>query len=219
MPTTRNQGITANKAPAKPKAPRTRKKKSDKAAKKTKAQILPDGVTESPLFKLPPELRNTIYRFAIVTEDDLQITKTGGIPEPALLSVSKTVRSETFGLFYHENRFSCIVRYYDPASILLAVCRALDFVTSTGPGGIDDFASDCYDEPNWRNLVQWLHLCSQAGCRGFARSDGDDTQEELLAGLFETVMENPDITTRGVDILLAAMRPVLVDLDKDWAKD
>ena len=54
---------------------------------------------------------------------------------------------------------------------------------------------------------------------GLSRTDEDDTEDKMLAGLFDAVLDNPDITECSANIIMQAMRPVLAGLDKDWAKD
>lgn len=61
-----------------------------------------------------------IYRFTLLTDEDIEITESHGIPEPALLSVSKVVRSESYKVFYFENTFSCMIEHYSPATMILA---------------------------------------------------------------------------------------------------
>lgn len=59
-------------------------------------------VPNSPLFKLPPELRAAIYRFAVVEEGEIVVTKGQRFPEAPLLSTCKTIRSEAIGIFFKE---------------------------------------------------------------------------------------------------------------------
>lgn len=128
MPTTRNQGLPANAAPVKPNPPRPRKKKNGEgvnAAKVAESQTQsPSSVAESPLFKLPPELRTMIYRFALIDDEEVVVTEAGGVPEPALLSVCKNVRSETYKVFYYENDFCCEIQQLSPATLRLADRKA-----------------------------------------------------------------------------------------------
>jgi hypothetical protein len=118
MPTTRSRGLLTNEAPEKTKVPRPRKKKRDKAhgAPKPSDTLLPSNVAQSPLFKLPPELRTIIYRYALLTDQDIDITESSGILEPALLSVCKILRLESYKVFYFENEFACMVEHYSPAN-------------------------------------------------------------------------------------------------------
>lgn len=160
-----------------------------------------------------------IYRFAIVTKNNVQITKTRRIPEPALLSVSKTVRSETFGIFYSGNKFLIVVERYDPAAVLLAIRRSSVSDAAIGLIGIRGFALVTDEDPNWNNLVKWLHLCLQEGCFGLSSHESDNAEAKLVAGLFRTVFENPTMSAVNLDILLKNIRPALAELDEDWAKD
>lgn len=126
----------AHEAPEKTKVPRTRKKKHEKGAKVMKASQAqpPSSVAESPLFKLPPELRTMIYRFALIDDQEIAITESGGFPEPELLSVCKTVRSEAYKVFYYENIFCCVVEHFSPVTLLLAGRRESSTHPSIGIG-------------------------------------------------------------------------------------
>lgn len=57
------------------------------------------------LLQLPGELRNRIYRYALVTDDDIDVTSTGP-GEPALLLSSKDIRQESLLIYYRENHFN-----------------------------------------------------------------------------------------------------------------
>ena len=91
----------------------------------TQQELLFQSVADSPLSNLPPEICNTIYRYVLIQNRHVAITKSRGIPQPSLLVVSKLVRSEIYELFYLENKFMCIVHQFDPASIILANRRWL----------------------------------------------------------------------------------------------
>lgn len=64
---------------------------------------------DSTLFKVAPELRNTIYRYALVENTDITISKNNGIPELALLPACKIIRSDARSIFFGENDFPCRV--------------------------------------------------------------------------------------------------------------
>jgi hypothetical protein len=144
---------------------RARKALADDLEKKAQQERQLKSVAGSPLFKLPPELRNMIYRYAIVSNRTLRVTKSRGIPEAPLLSVNKLIRAETFGLFYADNKFKCIVRSYDPAPLKL-VHRKLSRVS------VKLLRHVCTElhvsgTPNWENLVVWFHSAHQGVCCGF----------------------------------------------------
>lgn len=54
-----------------------------------------------PFLRLPAELRNTIYKMAVVSEDPIEITT----PQPAIAVVCRQLRNESLTLFYKENAF------------------------------------------------------------------------------------------------------------------
>lgn len=56
-----------------------------------------------PFLKLPAELRNSIYRYAVVRISPIDIDATG-LQEPALLWVSKQIRQEAAPIFWSENK-------------------------------------------------------------------------------------------------------------------
>jgi hypothetical protein len=226
MPTTRSQGLPENEALELAYIPRTRKK-TNKGSKATEVSQtdLPSSVAESPLFKLPPELRTMIYRFALHTDEDIEITESHGIPEPALLSVSKIIRSETHKVFYFENEFSCMIEHYSPATMQLARRK----VSLADPrGGIRLPKTMVYHQQrHWGNLVRWLHLCLEEphyACHTLpddelAKEGFEYTAEErLIGGLFKFVVNDKDTTPDRLDLLLECMRPGLIAVDKDWAK-
>ena len=63
-----------------------------------------DSTTSSPFMKLPPELRDIIYEYALRLDDGIiQISSTTGIPEPPLLLTCKTIRREAISILYTLN--------------------------------------------------------------------------------------------------------------------
>ena len=189
---------------------------------KAQQEIMLKSVADSPLFDLPPELRNKIYRYALVRIRELAITKSHGIPEAPLLSVSKLVRSETYELFYLENKFKCVVHNYDPTSVMLANRRwsALAQIPGTTLDDTIDVISIHYrGKRNWKNLVTWFHFVHQSPSCGMDATSHGDAEESLRSGLFKVLMYGPDMTSSAVDFLLESMRPTFVRLHRDWGKD
>ena len=228
MPTTRSQGLPENGALQLNHMPRTRKKKTDDDSKAIEVSqpSLPSSVAQSPLFKLPPELRNMIYRFALLTAEDLEITETHGIPEPALLSVSKIVRSESYKLFYFENNFSCMIEHYSSATIQLAFRKASKDDPRTGIRRPKMMIY--HQQRHWGNLVRWLHLCLQErryACHAIPDSELAEcdweytTEERLFGGLFRFILNDNEPTPDRLNLLLECMRPAFIAADKDWAKN
>jgi hypothetical protein len=148
-------------------------------------ECLTNGVADSPLFELPPEIRTMIYRFALVADGELPITKVHGIPEAALLKVSKLVRSETYSLFYRENEFNVIVYDGDCAPLLLS-CHKFSGCDRFSNIDLHDhvkcLVENRGDHRNWKNLVIWYRLCAQNLCCGIGPLAEDNAEESLLTG-------------------------------------
>ena len=181
-----------------------------------------DSVAKSPLFKLPPEIRTAIHRFALVADRNLVITKSHGIPEAALLSVSKFVRSETYVLFYRENVFTCAIYDYDCAPLVLECRKAFGRLQFSNINLHKNMVGNIETRGqgrNWKNLVKWYHLCHQKVCCGLGPSPTDTDEFALVAGLFITIVNGPSITTSVLDFLLKSLRPASVKLHPDWAED
>lgn len=62
----------------------------------------PNTSRTSPFFKLPPELRNTIYELVARDQQDLKLTPAGRIRLPPLARVCRRLRAEMRGIFEHE---------------------------------------------------------------------------------------------------------------------
>lgn len=223
MPTTRSQGLPANEAPEKNKVPHTRKKKTRKGAKPTEAPQarLPSSVAESPLFRLPPELRTMIYRFALVDDEEVLVTESEGIPEPALLSVSKIVRSEAYNVFYFENDFCCDVEKFSPATLLMADRKAILSQLSVGIAKPVILLKQGHDQRIWSNVVLWLRECLERKCQsmGLAEDPNENLEIKLITGLFGVVVHDTAMDLGRLDVLLEHMRPTLIALHNDWGED
>lgn len=91
-----------------------------------------ESIAKCPLFKLPPELRNRIYHYAVVAMPEerlirdfgqrlgfIRITRDDGIPENALLMTCKTIRKEAIGIFYTNHQIVPVIESLDPSSMIL----------------------------------------------------------------------------------------------------
>lgn len=70
--------------------------------------------------ELAPELRLIVYEYALYLDDGvIGVNETAGIPEPALLLTSKTIRHEALPIFYTRNTLHLLIHSYTPATPLL----------------------------------------------------------------------------------------------------
>lgn len=173
------------------------------------------SVAHSPLFRLSPELRNTIYRLVLVEDhDEYEIWPVEvdefGVPEPALLLSNKVIRSEALGVFYYENHFSCTVRNFNPAPVLLLQSK-FKMPFDEHPMFIS-IRSDRRDitRKTWKNLVAWIHMYHKGKCPSFFHGVdchdqfGRDERAEmaLVQGLFDVAEKCPKLSTQALDCVI-----------------
>jgi hypothetical protein len=71
-------------------------------------------VQDSPLLSLPPEIRNEIWKFAVLTTEQLNIL--GSNPkQPPITRTCRQIRAESIRYFYRDNSFACTIMDYNPA--------------------------------------------------------------------------------------------------------
>lgn len=62
-------------------------------------------MSSSPLLDLAGELRNKIWRYALVKPSSIDVAEKTSLDEPALLAVNKQIRGEGLEIYYAENAF------------------------------------------------------------------------------------------------------------------
>ncbi|KAK5132163.1 hypothetical protein LTR08_000320 [Meristemomyces frigidus] len=99
---------------------------------------------------LPPEIRNTIYDFALIDADFLHVTR--DLKPPPLLATCAQIRRETLKTWYTRNNFVITIRDFDARVLLLwrFHCETLGisrFLTAISFSG----------EPDWRLMRMWVN--------------------------------------------------------------
>lgn len=80
------------------------------------------SIADSPLFRLPSELRNRIYEYTFANLGNfVTIKQENGIPEPSFFASCKTVRREAIGIFYSPdvNNLEITIDSFHPAMVTL----------------------------------------------------------------------------------------------------
>lgn len=111
-------------------------------------------IQQSRLLRLPAELRNMIWKFAITADRPLCII--GASPtQPALTRTCRQIRNESIRFFYRENSFSCTIMNYDPTDFKEYRKRADKYGLSTVLL-THQHAKDASREVLRQNLLKWL---------------------------------------------------------------
>lgn len=186
------------------------------------------SIAHSPLWRLPPEMRNLIYEFALYQGDEhgnCPVRKSVGIPEPALLLTCKAVRKEAIGVFYSENRFLAVIRSFDPATLLL-LRRKNEILWSRYGCQIHLQVRQFIDgSRRWRNLLSWLkdHHSTRVGrlflVPGYTVQRFSSREGMFLYSIFMLARVMYGRPWKEVKLILAGIRVGLEALHNAWARD
>lgn len=186
---------------------------------------LPLPVGEFPFLRLPGELRNMVYKHALVTDGKVNITREHGIPEPALLSTCKKIRKEAIGIFYHDNTFQLTARSHHPA-VNLMWTRKVRSLRRQG-GSIPRFPSTQHvGKRNWHNLKGMLREMHAGNIRfswmlePHTRGSTDRLEYSRFLPFLESMVEAMYYWSwQRAEGVIDTLRPCLIVLHTDWASD
>ena len=83
------------------------------------------GSSKCHLFELSPELRNTIYRLALVSNNTIEVGAADAPPmDPPLLMTCRQIRREARGIYYQENAMNFTTLDYDVRKIVTWLDRS-----------------------------------------------------------------------------------------------
>ena len=107
---------------------------------------------QSRLMTIPGELRNRIYRYALLKDKKLKVTAAGYERSPLFL-VCKAVREEVLEIYYYETTFQVVMPRYDTTVLL----KFLDVVRTVGL----EIGTNCEDDFKFKVEFHILHICKQ----------------------------------------------------------
>lgn len=196
---------------------------------KTKSKTVPTSTprpyrtaatVSSPLFKLPGELRNRIYRYALHSpKQPLELTPSNWAEhQPSLLRVSTQLRAEALPIFYLENFFSTEVRDWSAR----VQTKLHDLYVSHGlrlPHRKHYFVG----EPNWGNLAEWLRAVFEGRSAGVSDCVGKQRgMERKIVGIMFLLAKQKakgckcERRWRELEKVLLAQRELLGMGDPRW---
>ena len=160
------------------------------------------------LLSLPPEIRNVIYRYALV-EGRFDIRgKDSHPPQPGLLQANRHFRRETLQIYYKENKFKWHMRDFDSENFVRWCHLWL-------------FKGAC----NWQNLLRWLEAVYKQQCDspiqrvGMERpnSNGRSVATVQFFKAVHDMGRDHNLSWDQVKVNLETMRVALAAVNKRWA--
>lgn len=171
---------------------------------------------ESPLFRLPAELRNKIYRLVLLRDRTIYVHRNED-QETGLLQACQRLRSETSSICYLENDLSLVIRHWSCATLLRLAAKEAQL------GGASISSRHLrVDWPDWRNLALWLwhyrcgHLRKARVLPRPREGVGRLATEHILAAMFEQVDAVEGQTWELVTKVLALLYHLLVGIVERW---
>lgn len=175
---------------------------------------LPERSSNS-LLGLPAELRNRIYRFALIKPKTIDIDQSKWpTHQPALLKTCKQIRREALGVFYFENKFCARIYDWDPV-VKDRFSRLMVAYNTKCPQLSHSFKGS----PNWTNLLEWLRAVHEGRISGISDCVGRArTSERKLVGILFLIARRTRVNMPWPEVvrLLEAHREVLGQLNAMW---
>ena len=164
---------------------------------------------------LPPEVRNIIYRFAVVEDEPIVLHQQSPPPQqPGLLQISRHIRQETIEIYYQENLFQWRLHNYN-ADRYIRWCESSRERCLAN----DEMYLTTVEGSKWENVLQWL----EADYFDKAPSITIDEDEPYghstaVSRLFEMVhnLQALDLSWEQVKQQLETVRLALAAVDPLW---
>ncbi|GAB7335371.1 hypothetical protein MBLNU13_g07752t1 [Cladosporium sp. NU13] len=167
------------------------------------------------LLSLPSELRNRIYRATLLSDRTIEIDKPRwSTHQSALLKTCRTIRAETFRLFYIENKISTNIHDWNP--IVKYEFQKLMAKHRIRPTQLNHYFTG---GPNWDNLMDWLQAVHQGRIGAISDAVGKQRpiERKTIGIMFKIVRKATGVSAWSqVEDLLVAHRELLGMNDSRW---
>ena len=167
------------------------------------------------LLSLPGELRNRIYRAALVSDRTIEIDKARwSTHQPALLKTCRTIRAEAYRLFYIENKISTNIHDWNP--VVKYEFQKLMASHRIRPMHLNHYFTG---GPNWQNLMDWLQAVHQGRIGAISDAVGKPRpiERKTIGIMFKIVRKAKGVSAWSqVEDLLVAHRELLGMNDARW---
>lgn len=179
------------------------------------------------LLSLPPELRNRIYRYALIADNGIVIQHQVSTPTiPSLLATCHQVRHEAYDIYFKENDFRFYITDFD-ATLLLRWCKTFgrSRISLVAQPGKYRLFTRMSSPPavKWQNLIVWLKASFRGRCIGLARDDqagGSHPNCNAASALFKMIHDmrrETGVTWIQAKAALDGARVALAALNPAWA--
>lgn len=167
------------------------------------------------LLELPGELRNRIYRYALVAQERIELLTSENKKQPALLGVSRQVRRETIKIYYDENSFG-----YNVVDLAGAPGEPFfELVRRYRSEGRKNFMTHRRGGRNWSNLLAWVK--ARFECQHFppalAGSQSNHAGHRVVHAAFDIAREMRSQPWSNVEAVLEAFHRGVKAADPAWA--
>lgn len=177
--------------------------------------------TNSHLLDLPAELRNTIYRFALVDYQRITLHSTTTM-EPPLLSTCHQIRNEASSIYWAENTFVIPIYHCnsDPLIKFSRKIRALYNAYRVMP----KVALNALPSPNWSNFLVWLkRIHARKVCGSFPApvvvepgKGGGAVEQQMLHAMAEMVKGLRSVEWETCERFVELQHGALVGANAAW---
>lgn len=170
----------------------------------------------SPLLRLPGELRNEIYRYALVEADNehIRISKHIKPAQPGILQVNRQCRKESADIFYAENTFAFGISHFD-AAIYISWCKS-----SSRRRWCQTTASVSRSQ-NWANLLVWLEAYWNQECGGIvgnsSKANADAKAATHLFSMVKKMRDGKMLPWEDAREVLEDAHAALAEIKPRWA--
>ena len=170
---------------------------------------------QSRLLSLPPEIRNTIYRYALVQgKISVRAPAFATAEQPALLQVNRQIRTEAINIYYHENEFLWLVEDFDATATAM-------WQQSSEARAQASHIFEFEGRRVWDNLFKWLKAFYSDETSGIGPVRLEQGGAEVVVAashMFEVVRE---LRSQGrewehIRPILECMRKAVGAYDAPW---
>jgi hypothetical protein len=170
-----------------------------------------ESTKESAFLNLPAELRNQIYKEAVVESDAIEVSRSSVPAEPGLLRVNRQIRKEVKDIYYRDNLFKFHLFDYD-ATIFIR------WFGSSESRAACNWETRYHGRKNWINLHAWLKATYDGKTNGKRVKRSLDKQADIVVGIFNIVMrmKRNDIPWETVEKYLNDVRQLITVKDASW---